>query len=85
MDNHTDEPLDRWAQRRQRRLRPVGERRAVPLAPGPQRAAHVNPNAPRVLLEWDGMPGPLLEWPTTMRPNASSSMHWPPPIPCRLH
>lgn len=54
MGMRDDEPLDRWAQRRERRQRPAGERRAVPLAPGTPRASHVNPVGPRVLLEWDG-------------------------------
>ncbi|MGO4422958.1 DUF6087 family protein [Streptomyces sp. MCAF7] len=49
-----DEPLDRWAARREKRLRPVGERRAIHLGPGPQRAAHVDPDAPRMIVEWDG-------------------------------
>ncbi|MFE3187035.1 DUF6087 family protein [Streptomyces violascens] len=31
-----DEPLERWAARREKLLRPVGERRAVRLGPGPQ-------------------------------------------------
>ncbi|WP_405421454.1 DUF6087 family protein [Streptomyces erythrochromogenes] len=50
----TDEPLDRWAARRQGRLRKPGERKAVTLGTGPQRAAHVDPDAPRMILEWDG-------------------------------
>ncbi|MER8097151.1 DUF6087 family protein [Streptomyces goshikiensis] len=48
-----DEPLDRWAARRAQRLRPVGERKAVTLVPG-SHAAHVHPDAPRLILEWDG-------------------------------
>ncbi|MFC6511608.1 DUF6087 family protein [Streptomyces goshikiensis] len=48
-----DEPLDRWAARRAKRLRPVGERKAVTLAPGAH-GSHVHPNAPRLILEWDG-------------------------------
>lgn len=35
------------------RLRPVGERKAVHLV-GPPRAPHVDREAPRVVLEWDG-------------------------------
>ncbi|MFG2978848.1 DUF6087 family protein [Streptomyces sp. NPDC048331] len=50
----TDEPLDRWAARRQGRLRKPGELKAVTLAEGPQRADHVDPGAPRMILEWDG-------------------------------
>ncbi|MFD7787773.1 DUF6087 family protein [Streptomyces nojiriensis] len=49
-----DEPLDRWAARRQGRLRKPGEKKAIALGPGPQRAAHLNPEAPRLVLEWDG-------------------------------
>ncbi|MFH8640338.1 DUF6087 family protein [Streptomyces goshikiensis] len=48
-----DEPLDRWAARRAKRLRPVGERKAVTLVPGAH-GSHVHPNAPRLILEWDG-------------------------------
>ncbi|MCX4776842.1 DUF6087 family protein [Streptomyces sp. NBC_01264] len=50
----TDEPLDRWAARRQGRLRKPGELKAITLGAGPQRAAHVDPRAPRLILEWDG-------------------------------
>ncbi|MFD8978618.1 DUF6087 family protein [Streptomyces sp. NPDC059564] len=50
----TDEPLERWAARRQGRLRKPGERKAVTLGTGPQRANHVDPEAPRMILEWDG-------------------------------
>ncbi|WP_251072916.1 DUF6087 family protein [Streptomyces sp. ISL-43] len=49
-----DEPLERWAARREKRLRPVGEKKAVTLGAGHQRAAHVDPDAPRLILEWDG-------------------------------
>ncbi|MGE7385605.1 DUF6087 family protein [Streptomyces sp. NPDC004126] len=28
--------------------------KAITLAPGPQRAAHLAPDAPRLILEWDG-------------------------------
>ncbi|MFI6584566.1 DUF6087 family protein [Embleya sp. NPDC050493] len=48
-----DESLERWAARRAQRLRPVGERKAVHLV-GPPRAPHVDREAPRVVLEWDG-------------------------------
>lgn len=50
-----DESLGRWAERRERRKRPVGERRAMLLLPGPPRGAHVVRSGPRVLLEWDGL------------------------------
>ncbi|GHI84128.1 DUF6087 family protein [Streptomyces xanthophaeus] len=49
-----DEPLDRWAARRQGRLRKPGEKKAITLGAGPQRAAHLDPDAPRMILEWDG-------------------------------
>ncbi|GAA2156950.1 hypothetical protein GCM10009760_58520 [Kitasatospora kazusensis] len=44
-----DEPLSEWAQRRTRRLRPVGTRRVVTTA-----AAHIDATAPRLIQEWDG-------------------------------
>lgn len=50
----TDEPLERWAARRQGRLRKPGERKAITLGIGPQRAAHVDPDCQRMILEWDG-------------------------------
>ncbi|MGW7063612.1 DUF6087 family protein [Streptomyces sp. NPDC054904] len=50
----TDEPLERWAARRQGRLRQPGELKTVTLGTGPQRAAHVDPDVPRMILEWDG-------------------------------
>ncbi|MGW6971865.1 DUF6087 family protein [Streptomyces sp. NPDC054952] len=49
-----DEPLAQWAARRQGRLRKPGERRAITLGTGPQRGAHLDPDAPRLILEWDG-------------------------------
>ncbi|MFD9621859.1 DUF6087 family protein [Streptomyces virginiae] len=49
-----DEPLDRWAARRQGRLRKPGEKKAITLNAGPQRAAHLDPDVPRLILEWDG-------------------------------
>ncbi|MEU3315343.1 DUF6087 family protein [Streptomyces sp. NPDC006662] len=52
--NPEDEPLDQWAARREGRLRKPGELKAVTLGPGPQRAAHLCPDAPRLILEWDG-------------------------------
>ncbi|WP_411577213.1 DUF6087 family protein [Streptomyces sp. HUAS TT20] len=52
-----DEPLEVWAARRDRRREAdrqiTGTRRAVPLTPGPK-AAHIDPEGPRVLLERDG-------------------------------
>jgi hypothetical protein len=52
--NSDEEPLARWAERREKRLRPVGERKTVTLAPGPQRAAQLCPEVPRLVAEWDG-------------------------------
>lgn len=49
-----DEPLDRWADRRAKRLRAPGTRKAVHLGNGPHRAAHFDPAAPRLIVEWDG-------------------------------
>ncbi|MBT2542085.1 hypothetical protein J7E99_15560 [Streptomyces sp. ISL-44] len=50
----SDEPLDRWAARRQGRLRKPGELKAISLGSGPRRGAHLEPDAPRMILEWDG-------------------------------
>ncbi|MFJ2895827.1 DUF6087 family protein [Streptomyces sp. NPDC087218] len=49
-----DEPLDEWAARRDANRPAPGERRAVPLGEGPARGRHVDPAAPRGMLEWDG-------------------------------
>ncbi|WP_052440767.1 DUF6087 family protein [Streptacidiphilus anmyonensis] len=49
-----DEPLERWAARRDARRRPVGVRCAMPLEGGPARAAHTRPAARWLLFEWDG-------------------------------
>ncbi|MEY9956711.1 DUF6087 family protein [Streptacidiphilus sp. MAP5-52] len=49
-----DVPLERWAQMREHRKRPVGARRAILLVPGESGGSHVNPSAPRLLMEWDG-------------------------------
>ncbi|MFD8754539.1 DUF6087 family protein [Kitasatospora sp. NPDC059577] len=49
-----EEPLASWAARREQRLRPVGQLRAVPLAHGRHRGAHVAPGEPRLILRWDG-------------------------------
>src|SRR5579859_3561225 len=49
-----DVPLERWAQMREHRKRPVGARRALLLVPGESGGSHVNPSAPRLLMEWDG-------------------------------
>ncbi|MEV4506065.1 DUF6087 family protein [Streptomyces klenkii] len=49
-----DEPLARWAARRAKRLRPVGACKTITLGPGAQRAAHLFPELPRLIVEWDG-------------------------------
>ncbi|MFJ1975496.1 DUF6087 family protein [Streptomyces sp. NPDC087903] len=49
-----DEPLGEWAARREQR-RPVrGERRLAPLGDQAEQGAHVGPDAPRGIQEWDG-------------------------------
>ncbi|MGW0184487.1 DUF6087 family protein [Streptomyces sp. NPDC003362] len=49
-----EEPLEQWAERRARR-RPVrGERRLAPLGDRAEQGAHVDPDAPRAIQEWDG-------------------------------
>ncbi|MFJ2861280.1 DUF6087 family protein [Kitasatospora sp. NPDC087314] len=52
-----DEPLAAWVARREQRLRPVGELRAVGLGGGDAprgRGAHVAPGEPRLIVRWDG-------------------------------
>ncbi|HJD84899.1 DUF6087 family protein [Kitasatospora aureofaciens] len=49
-----DEPLASWAERREQRLRPVGQLRSVRLTGGRQRGAHVAPEGPRLIVRWDG-------------------------------
>ncbi|MGW8066676.1 DUF6087 family protein [Streptomyces ziwulingensis] len=49
-----DEPLEEWAARRAQRRPAPGERRAVPLGEESGRGAHVDPDAPRGIQEWDG-------------------------------
>ncbi|MFK0292917.1 DUF6087 family protein [Streptomyces sp. NPDC090442] len=46
--------MEQWAARREKRLWPVGERKAVHLGDGPMRAAHIDPDAPRLIVEWGG-------------------------------
>ncbi|MCW5254239.1 DUF6087 family protein [Streptomyces sp. SHP 1-2] len=48
-----DEPLDEWAARRARSRPAPGERRAVSLGESGH-GAHVDPDAPRGVQEWDG-------------------------------
>ncbi|GAB7183165.1 DUF6087 family protein [Kitasatospora sp. Ki12] len=49
-----EEPLASWAARREQRLRPVGQLRAVRLADGRPGGAHVAPGEPRLIVRWDG-------------------------------
>ncbi|WP_055525079.1 DUF6087 family protein [Streptomyces graminilatus] len=49
-----DEPLAEWTARRDARRPAPGDRKAVPLGDGPGRGGHVDPDAPRGVLEWDG-------------------------------
>ncbi|MEU9404077.1 DUF6087 family protein [Streptomyces sp. NPDC048242] len=48
-----DEPLEQWAARRDGRRPEQGERRPAPLDDEPH-GAHVHPDAPRGVEEWDG-------------------------------
>ncbi|WP_206308911.1 DUF6087 family protein [Streptomyces sp. A1136] len=51
-----EEPLEEWARRREeRRAQSKGKLRAVPLTSSPHRGAHVEPDAPRAIEEWDGL------------------------------
>ncbi|MDH6116157.1 hypothetical protein ABH930_001980 [Kitasatospora sp. GAS204A] len=52
--DESEEPLELWAARRDALRRKVGERR-VSHADGVLRASHVDPAAPRVVEEWDGV------------------------------
>ncbi|MFI8459367.1 DUF6087 family protein [Kitasatospora sp. NPDC085464] len=49
-----EEPLASWAARREQRLRPVGQLRAVRLVDERSRGAHVAPREPRLIVRWDG-------------------------------
>ncbi|WP_435244288.1 DUF6087 family protein [Streptomyces sioyaensis] len=50
-----EEPLEEWARRREeRRAHSKGKLRAVPLTKGSHRGAHIEPDAPRLIEEWDG-------------------------------
>ncbi|MFJ8488452.1 DUF6087 family protein [Streptomyces sp. NPDC094038] len=57
MTDPEDESLADWAARRERdraeQRQKLGTRRVVPLSEG-ARASHIAPDAPRLLLEWDG-------------------------------
>ncbi|MFD3329619.1 DUF6087 family protein [Streptomyces sp. NPDC058701] len=75
MDEH-EEPLDQWAARRDRRRESdwqiTGRRRAEPLDPAARgRAAHLAPDAPRMLFELDDQTG---EWvPVGVADNAAEA------------
>ncbi|MEW2275782.1 hypothetical protein GTY41_06195 [Streptomyces sp. SID685] len=49
-----DESLEEWAQRRELRRPRRGERQATPLGDRPNQGAHVDPDTPRGIQEWDG-------------------------------
>ncbi|WP_442809413.1 DUF6087 family protein [Streptomyces sp. NBC_01335] len=49
-----DEPLEEWADRRDRRRPRVGEWRTVPFGNDAGRGAHVDPDAPRAVQVWNG-------------------------------
>jgi hypothetical protein len=49
-----DEPLEEWAARREQRRPRPGERRPAPLGDRSTQGAHVDPDAPRGIQEWDG-------------------------------
>ncbi|RRQ76536.1 hypothetical protein CQW39_22140 [Streptomyces griseofuscus] len=49
-----DEPLAEWAERRELPGPARGERRSTPLGDRPEHGAHVDPDAPRGIQEWDG-------------------------------
>ncbi|MFG2775108.1 DUF6087 family protein [Streptomyces sp. NPDC048350] len=45
-----------WARRREERLaKRQGQRRAVPLTTNPHRGSHIDPDAPRAIMEYDGL------------------------------
>ncbi|MER5970428.1 DUF6087 family protein [Streptomyces sp. NPDC002055] len=47
-----DEPLERWAERRDAR---IGRLRALPIVPGGgPRGSHLYPDAPRAIERWNG-------------------------------
>lgn len=48
-----DEPLEQWAAKREKRLRPVGQLKAVIIG-HESAAAHLHPQLPRMLFSWDG-------------------------------
>ncbi|GAA2266746.1 hypothetical protein GCM10010430_59760 [Kitasatospora cystarginea] len=48
-----DEPLEKWAARREKRLRPVGQLKAV-IVGHENAAAHLHQQLPRLVSRWDG-------------------------------
>ncbi|GGU88697.1 hypothetical protein GCM10010211_63980 [Streptomyces albospinus] len=77
MGDSADEPLDHWAARRQQHLRPIGERKAVSLGAGPHQGAHVDPQARRMVVEWDGF-----QWiPVTVVENYAAACRMLNPVP----
>jgi len=49
-----DEPLERWARRREAKLRPEGTLRVTVLGGDARSAAHIDPDKPRLIERWDG-------------------------------
>ncbi|MEU9438144.1 DUF6087 family protein [Streptomyces sp. NPDC048252] len=49
-----DEPLNEWVARREASRPKLGDRQVVPLGEGHGRGGHVDPDAQRGVLEWDG-------------------------------
>ncbi|MFF8196679.1 DUF6087 family protein [Streptomyces bobili] len=49
-----DESLEEWVARREQHRPAPRERRATPLGDQPEQGAHVAPDAPRLIQEWDG-------------------------------
>ncbi|MDH6138793.1 MULTISPECIES: DUF6087 family protein [Kitasatospora] len=53
VDGEHDEPLDQWAAKRAKRLRPIGQLKAVIIG-HEDAAAHCHPGLRRMILRWDG-------------------------------
>ncbi|OKI09366.1 hypothetical protein A6A06_01240 [Streptomyces sp. CB02923] len=76
-----EESLEQLAARQAKAHRDLaGQLRVLVLAPGPQRAAHLHPKAPRLVLRHDGY-----QWTPLMTATdyaaAQQLLHGPPPIP----
>ncbi|MEU1290504.1 DUF6087 family protein [Kitasatospora sp. NPDC005856] len=66
-----DEPLERWAARREARRRPVGVLRAVTIG-HETAAAHLHQDAPRLVSRWDGY-----QWvPETVAPDYAAAQRF---------